>query len=243
MGLPNMFNDIIQKHLNVFAAWVPVVNQFGLGDYGIFADGVFSKLGNITEDFGMTYKESSGTEASIDFTSEGASVVKAGASGGVTEIPAGEIKASVQIEFTKERSFLVKSPTISVISIDNVNMLAKKLASSKDWDGKWKVVYQVYNAIDAVIVSTIEAGTKLDFSGDATAIGKMNLGSAGVNVDTNKTLGLKINGKTGVIGLGLFRVKSTMFGGKKVEILGQEKIGEDNTVILIDPKKPVTDDV
>jgi hypothetical protein len=243
MGLPNMFNDIIQKDLNVFAAWVPVVNKFSLGDYGIFADGVFSKLGNIKEDFGITFKESPGTEANIDYTSEGANIIKGGAKGGVTEVPGAEIKASIQIEFTKERSFLVKSPTISVVNIDDVQMLGKKLATSKDWDGKWKVVYQVYNAIDAVIVSTIEAGTKLDFNGDATAIGKMNLGSAGINIDTNKTLGLKINGKSGVIGLGLFRVKSSLFGGKKVEILGEEKIGEDNSVIVVDPKKPVTDDV
>jgi hypothetical protein len=41
MGLPNQFNDIIQKHLNVFAAWMPVVNKYSLGDYGVFSDGVF----------------------------------------------------------------------------------------------------------------------------------------------------------------------------------------------------------
>ena len=43
MGIPNQFNDIIQKHLNVFASWIPIVNKFSLGDYGIFSDGVFSR--------------------------------------------------------------------------------------------------------------------------------------------------------------------------------------------------------
>jgi hypothetical protein len=243
MGLPNQFNDIIQKHLNVFAAWMPIVNKYTLGDYGVFSDGIFSKLGNITEDFQVTFKDGSGSEASIDFTSEGATVVKVGGNAG-TAVGAGEVKASVQIEFKNEKSIMVKSPTITVTTIDNVNEVSKKLIATDKWDGQWKVVYQVYNAIDAVIVSTIEAGTKLDFSGDATAIGQMKLGSAGVNIDTNKTLGLKINGKNGVIGLGLFRIKSKIFGGKKVEILADDlKLGDEKVYIKLDAGKPVEDDL
>ena len=244
MGLPNQYNDIIQKHLDVFAAWVPIVNKYTLGDYGLFADGIFSKLGNITDDFQITFKEGSGSEASIDFTSEGASVVKVDANAGVNVATAGEVKASVQIEFSREKSFLVKSPTITVTTIDNVNEVAKKLKATGEWDGQWKVVYQVYNAVDAVIVSTIEAGTKLDFNGDATALGQMKLGSAGVNIDTNKTLGLKITGKNGVIGLGLFRIKSTLFGGKKVKILADEiELGEEKPAIILNAKEPVKDDL
>src|SRR5687768_12527659 len=98
MGVPNQFNDIIQNHLNVFAAWIPIVNKYTLGDYGIFADGVFSKLGNITEDFGVTFKEGSGSDASIDFTSEGARVIKLVGDTEVAVIPAGEVNASIQIE-------------------------------------------------------------------------------------------------------------------------------------------------
>jgi hypothetical protein len=240
MGVPNQFNDIIQKHLNVFAAWVPIVNKYSLGDYGIFADGTFSKLGNITEDFGVTFTQGSGSDASIDFTSDGASVLKFSGGATVDVIPEGDIKASIQIEFTKEKSFLVKSPTITVVTIENVNEVAKKLRATGNWDGQWKVVFQVYNALDAAIVSTIEAGTKLTFSGDATALKEFKLGNVGVNVDTNKTLGLKINGKTGVIGLGLFRVKSKIFGGFKVAVLGQED--DDNPEVILKPGS-VKDDV
>jgi len=244
MGLPNQFNDIIQKHLNVFAAWMPIVNKYSLGDYGVFSEGVFSKLGNITEDFQVSFKEGTGSEASIDFTSEGASVVKTNAAAGTTVAGAGEAKASLQIEFNKERSFLVKSPSITVTTIENVNEVAKKLIVTDQWDGQWKVVHQVYNALDAVIVSTIEAGTRLDFTGDATAIGQMKLGSAGVNIDTNKTLGLKINGKNGVIGLGLFKIKSKIFGGKKVEILADEiNLGDEKPFIKLNAKDPIKDDV
>ena len=245
MGVPNQFNDIIQKHLNVFAAWVPIVNKYTLGDYGIFADGVFSKLGNITEDFQVKFKKGSGQEASIDFASEGVSIVKAGANTGVSVAPTGNVKANVQITFSREKSFLIKSPTITVATIENVNEVAKKLKATGQWDGKWKVVHQVYNALDAVIVSTIDAGTKLDFNGDASALGQMKLGGAGVNIDTNKALGLKINGKSGVIGLGLFKLKSKLFGGWKVDVLAQKahEDEDDDVAIILNPGDIKKDDL
>jgi hypothetical protein len=245
MGIPNLFNDIIQKHLNVYAAWVPIVNNYRLGDYGIFSDGVFTKLGNVTDDFQVTFTVGSGNPASIDFTSESASIVKIGGSAGVDVAPAGNVKASIEIEFKKEKSFLVKLPTITVTTIENVNELAKKLKDTGNWDGKWKVVHQVYNALDAVVISTIEAGTKINFSGDATALGDMKLGSAGVNIDTNKALGLKINGKNGPIGLGLFRIKSKLFGGWKIDILSldETKDEDEEDAIILDAASSIENDL
>jgi hypothetical protein len=243
MGIPNEFNDIIQKHLNVFAAWVPIVNNYSLGDYGIIADGVFSKLGNIKDDFGVSFSEEPGQPADIDFTSEGATITKVGANAGVAVGGTGDVKANVEIAFAKEKSFLVKSPVINVTNIKDVNEVAKKLKATGNWDGQWKVVHQVYTAQDAVIVSTIAADTKLDFSGDLTALGQMKLGGAGVNLDTNKTLGLKINGKSGVIGLGLFRIKSKLFGGWRVNILAGETEEEQDDAIILEPGDIKRDDV
>lgn len=236
MGMPNQFNDIIQKHLDVFAAWIPIVNKYALGDYGIFADGVFDRLGNITDDFGITFKTGSGSEASIDFTSANARVIKFNANAEVPVIPEGAVDARIDIEFQSEKSFLVKSPTITVVTIDNVNAVGNQLKQLKDWDGKWKVVHKVYNAVDAVIVSTIAAGTKLTFTGNANALEQLKLGSASVNINTSRELGLKINGKNGVIGLGLFMVKSGIFGGKKVKILA-EGVEEGGPFIKVKPSE------
>lgn len=231
MGTPKQFNNIIQKELNVFAAWVPIVNQYKIGDYGIFADGVFARLGNITDDFKVQFTPGEGEVASIDFTSEGARVIRIAGKAEVDVIPPAATDASVVIEFTKEKSFLVKSPTINVTTIDNINETAKKLKALDNWDGKWKVVHQIYNAKDAVVISSIQAGTKLNFTGNASSLGQMKLGSSDLNIDTNKTLGLKINGKSGIIGLGLFRVKSKLLGGWKVDIL-KESTEVDPLVIL-----------
>ena len=73
----------------------------------------------------------------------------------------------------------------------------------------------------------------------------MKLGSAGINIDTNKALGLKINGKSGVIGLGLFKLKSKLFGGWKVDVLAQKahEDEEDEAAILLKPGDVKKDDL
>jgi hypothetical protein len=234
MGIPNQFNDIIKNHLNVFAAWIPVVNKYGLGDYGIFADGVFSKLGNIKDDFQVSFIEGSGAEASIDFTSSASSVKKFNAGAQVDTIPAATVDAKVEVGFQNENSFMVKSPVITVAVIENVNAVAMQLKATGKWDGVWKVVYQVYSAQDAVIVSTVSPNTTLTFGGDVNALEKLRLGNAGVNISSNKALGLNIQGKSGVIGLGLFMIKTGIFGGSKTKILG-EKIGDEDAEEVASP--------
>ena len=213
MGIPAQFNDIIQRHLKVSAAWLPVTNNFTLGDYGIISEGVFTKMGNIRE-FNVAYTTAEGPDASIDFTSADTTVVKFAAGVEVSVIPAGAIDAKISFKFEKERSFLVQAPVIKMTAIDNVNQVATQLKKSDAWERKWKVVYQVYHAIDPVIVSTISAGTEITFSGDANALKELKVGNASVELGTNKELGLKVMGKAGIIGLGLFKL-GIIGGGPK----------------------------
>lgn len=220
MGIPKQFNDIIQKHINVHAAWLPVTNTFELGDYGIVSDGVFTKMGNVKE-FTNVARPGKGPDASLDFTSANTTVIKFAAGSQVDVIPGGAIDAKITFKFEKERSFLVKAPVISVSTIENVNEVANKLRDAKGWRRKWKVVYQTYHALDPVIVSTISAGTEVTFSGDASALKSMKIGNASVNLNTTKELGLNIHGKAGVIGLGLFKLK--LIGGGTEFLSTEEK--------------------
>lgn len=210
MGIPRQFNDIIRKHLNVNAAWLPITNNYTLGDYGIISDGVFVKMGNIQE-FQVPFIESTSPDASIDFTSANTTVVKFAAGIEVSVIPAGVVDAKITYKFGSEKSFLVKAPVIKVNEIQNVNEVATKLRNVKNWGRKWKVVYQVYHALDPLIVSTISAGTELTLSGNVDDLRNVKLGSSAVELGTNKELGLKTHGKAGIIGLGLFRLK--LIGG------------------------------
>lgn len=219
MGIPNQFNDIIQRHLNVNAAWLPVTNSFTLGDYGIISDGVFVKMGNITE-FNVSVTTAEGPEASIDFTSANTKVVNFAAGVEVDVIPAGAVNAKTTFKFENEKSFLVKAPVIKESAIQNVNQVATQLKKEKQWGKKWKVVYQVFHAVDPLIVSTISAGTEITLSGDAEALKNFKVGSASFDLSSNKELGLKVQGKSGIIGLGLFKLR--FFGGAP-NFLGESK--------------------
>lgn len=213
MGLPNLFNDAIQKDLNVYAAWLPITQNYSLGDYGLIADGVFARLGNIKE-FNVSFTEKKGNDTKIDYTSARTKVIKFAAGAQVDVIPAGAADAEVKFEFQDANSFLIKSPVIKVTAIDNVNEVAGKLKAAKGWRRNWKVVYEVYEAQDAVVISTKDANTVLSFTGNASALKDLKLGTAGLNFSCNKKLGLDLQGETGVIGLGLFKLK-TIGGGPK----------------------------
>jgi hypothetical protein len=218
MGLPNQFNDIIHSHLNVHAAWLPMAQIYELGDYGIISDGVFAKLGNISE-FNVSFTSATGPETAIDYTSASTTVTKFAAGAQVDVIPAGAINAKVVFKFNKEKSFLIKSPVITVSAISNVQQVANQLKKAAGWKNSWKVVYETYRAQEAVVISTIDAGTEIAFSGEASALKDLKLGSAGIEYATSKKLGLDIRGKNGILGLGLFKLK--LFGN------GPSFMGED----------------
>jgi hypothetical protein len=48
VGIPKEFNSILQKHPHAHAAWLPITNTYRLGDYGLIAEDVFNKMGNIS---------------------------------------------------------------------------------------------------------------------------------------------------------------------------------------------------
>jgi len=217
MGTPKKFNEVIQEHLHAHAAWLPITNTYRLGDYGLIADGVFNKIGNIKDDFGVTYEEGVGPDANLDFVSANTTVVNTVAGAKVDVIPEGAIGVKVTYKFNDARSFLVKAPTIKVKTIENLNKLAGQLQSRNDWESKWRVVWQTYHAENSLLISTLAEGGEVGFSGEAAALKQLHLGdvSANLSISDSKSLGLTMMGKAGVIALGLFKL-GWLFGGIKV---------------------------
>jgi hypothetical protein len=73
VGTARLFSKILHKEIDVHAAWVPVTNTFGLGDYGVISDGVFVKMGNIDE-YGVTFRKAGGDPSRLKFRSDGTTV-------------------------------------------------------------------------------------------------------------------------------------------------------------------------
>ena len=223
-GTAKRFNRILQKEINVHAAWLPVANTSALGDYGLISDGVFTKMGNISE-FGIDAHGASGNPIGLDFSSEGTRVFKLIGDTEVDTLPDSDIEAKVRIEFSKQDSFLLKAQ-LNTFEMQSVAMVARSLSQAPGWRKKYRVVSAVYTGEDCMILSTREANSKVELSGKADALKKFDLGKveAGLNYDSTKQLGLEIVGDSGVVGLGLFRlgfggnVRVLSLDGAKVEI-------------------------
>jgi hypothetical protein len=237
MRLAKQFNDTIQQQLNIFAAWLPVANTFQLGDYGIMDDGVFTKMGNIKE-LGIAFSTGKGNDASIDFTSASTKVINFAAGVEVDVIPEGALNAKVTFDFQNEKSMLIKSPAINVNTIENVNEIGQKLIENPKWQRKFKVVHQTYTAREVAIMSTIDAGTKITFSGDVKALQQLNVGNINVGYQSTRKLGLDLQGVEGVIGLGLFQIVKGGFlgwGEAEIKILADDEKGDELEIQYLSP--------
>ena len=236
MGLAAQFESIIERQLNVHAAWVPITTPYKLGDYGLISDGVFQKLGNIQDDFDVTFTEGTGPEATLSFVSDNTTVVDASTGAAINLNPQGELQANVTYKFHQDKSFLVKAPIITVSVIENVNQVAKQLKKADDWRNKFKVVFQVFVAQNPLILSTVEGGTEVTIGAEGTALKSFNVGSAsvGFSMKTTKELGLNISGKTGVIALGLFKLNFFSGNTEFMSIGDEGKVENLNGATLTD---------
>jgi hypothetical protein len=189
MGLAAQFETIIERQLNVHAAWVPITTPYKLGDYGLISDGVFQKLGNIKDDFNISFTEGTGPEATLSFVSDNTTVVDSSTGAAINLNPQGEIKANVTYKFQQDKSFLVKAPIITVSMIENVNQVAKQLKKVDDWRNKFKVVFQVFVAQNPLILSTVEGGTEVTLGAEGSALKQFNIGNASANFSLKNNQG------------------------------------------------------
>jgi hypothetical protein len=214
MGIASKLEGILQKQIKCHAAWLPLANSFALGDYGLISGGVFTKMGSVKE-FGGSWGEEQSPSVKLDFVSAGTTVTNFVGEAEVKALPKLAANASVRYKFEEAESFLLRASTVRVNSISNLNALMKSLKSKGDWEKRFSVVRQVWLAEDAAVLCTLKAGTEVTFSGDVPALEQLSIGKADVSLSiaTSQELGLKLVGKTGVIGLGF--AKFGFFGDVK----------------------------
>jgi hypothetical protein len=229
MSLPKDYNQALHKHANFYAAWFPVTMPFGVGDYGVFQDGVFQKIGHLNDvrddGFDVQIRTAKGEPVSIDFLSEGVSSVKTVAGAPVADLPSvADLEAKLTYEFHKKNSFVVKAAEMNVERMDNIRDVADRLAKMRR-DGKWShrycVVSTTYTGLNCLVLLSSEAGTKVEFEASASALKQLDLGNFQIkpSVSFSSDKILRSMGKTGVLGLGLFKL--TIFRGN-LKLLGPE---------------------
>lgn len=213
MGLANAYNRIIREHLRVHSAWLPITNVFALGDFGVIQNGIFTREGNIA-DLGIAFATKHGPAAEINFASSSVTLTRI--EGGV-EVGAfsgsAVVDASLKIRLGRKHAMLLKAAQIRSSEIDNVLAVANALHGHPDWRWRYRFVRSTYAASNAIMYASRSSDTEVTLAGKASALEQIDLGSfsAEVSVAANRDLALDIIGKTGVIGLGLAKVK--LLGG------------------------------
>ncbi|MEN2282415.1 hypothetical protein AAGF08_09780 [Algoriphagus sp. SE2] len=219
-GLAQKFNDVLQKELNLHAAWFPITNTFEIGDFGLFDNGLFRTVGNIKRDYPeIELVVDKGNEASIDFKSDGTSMQSLNANGEAATLGSlGNADAKLKIKFTQENSIVLKAKMTSD-ELKNIDEVGRKLALKSSWNKKYKVVSTVYNGEGSVIICSREAGTEVTISASADVLKQVEGGKVdgGLEIQSNKESVFSSIGDSGVIGLRFFKLK---WLGQGINVLG-----------------------
>ena len=192
----------------MYAAWLPVTNTLKVGDFGIINGGVFRALGNIKDTFGIDFNVEEGPNTEVDIASEGTTVVKVV---GGAEVPAfppnGGLEAKINVNFSKENSFLVKSK-LTCQQMSNIQEVAWKLVKEKRWKRTYKVVETTYTGKDCVIILSSQSNTTVGLTGSVDALKQLEAGQASVDIGVEREdkASFQSIGEEGVIGIRLFKL-------------------------------------
>lgn len=212
MSTARAYDRIIRRHLRRHAAWIPVVSPFEVGDYGFYDGGVFRQIGNIRSRLGIEFETKPGGQVSLDFqTRKGTEVTFfVEGRGEVPQLPDTDVEARIDFAFTGSRSFLLKAPVVTSTTMQDIAGVAAQISQlpRRSWRRRYKLVTEVLSAKEAVMVGTQTRNTTVSLNGKANILRQLDLGNvaAGVKVTANRDIGLRVEGESGSIALGLVRV-------------------------------------
>jgi hypothetical protein len=227
MGIASAYNRILRRQINQHAAWLPITNTFGLGDFGVVSNGLFTRIGNVA-DLGIGYKQRSGPPSKLDYSSSSVSSTRIEAGGNVPAFSdSASIDAQLVFSFERQSTFVLKAAQVVSHEIEDIFAVAAALHRHGGWRRRYRFVTRVYHAKNPLILASRESATKVTLSGKAAALKQVELGNiaAEIGVTASRELALEITGQTGVIALGLGRVTLAGAAGPLSVEPGKPEVG------------------
>lgn len=208
MSLARSAARVIRQQLRAHVAWLPLANNFQLGDFGVISSGIFTRLGNV-RNLGCKFAVRSTAGAPFEFRSGGTTevTIEADAKG---QLAAGvDAEAGLRISFASAESLYLRASEIMVHEIDELIPVASVLRNHSQWRLRYRVIHRLWVGTDAVFITSAETDACIELRGSAEAIHGVQQGRVKLDLKVhNKTnVGLDLIGHTGPIALGLFRVR------------------------------------
>lgn len=205
--LPETFDKHLRKAINARAVWLPG-SPVQIGDIMIKKDDLFKQVGHVSE-FGATIRSAAHVDISLDLSSKLVTqkVFQFGAEIGKDQLDL-SAEASVKYEFAGASEFILKTPSLSGLSIQNLLSIGAQLAGKPGWNhGDFFIVAETYGAADWTFLGAKEASRSFDVSGKGAGILSFLTAGISAGVKTSGTVDVKLTGKSGMIGMNLVRVK------------------------------------
>lgn len=208
MSIARTTARILRQQLRAHVAWLPLSNNFDLGDFGVFSGGVFVRLGNIAN-LGVRFDRVRSGENPFEFRSEGTREVRMSGGLAVGAFASHDDDAALRITFTADESLYIRTHALQVSEIGELLPVAAALRRHPQWRSRYRVVHRVWTAFDGVFLSSRGADASIDFTGSVEALKALQAGraEASLQVGARSNVGLDLVGQTGALALGLFRVR------------------------------------
>jgi hypothetical protein len=208
MSLPKVFDKQLQDALNARAVWQPG-KPVQIGDIMVRRDDSFHKAGHIA-DFGATIRSSPHADKSLDLAT---SKVKQRILQGGVELPGSDqldlsAEASVQYEFAGKSQFVLKTPNLKGLSIDNMLMIAGQLSPLPTWrHDKFFIVEETYGAKTWSFLGTDESASNVQISGKGSGILSFLTAGISAGLKSSGAIDVKMLGKGGMLAMNLVRIR------------------------------------
>jgi len=208
MDLPKAFDGELRKAIHARAVWPPAT-PIQIGDVLVYRGDAFHKIANISS-FGATATTLPHNDISLDLAT---SKVKQAIFQGGVQLPDTATldlaaEASVELAFTGDSQFVLKTPTLSGASIQNMLEIGAKVAGLANWDhDNYFIVEELYTATDWSFIGTAKKGATFALKGNGSAI--LSFLSAGISfgLKTSGTIDLKVLGQGGAVAMNVVRVR------------------------------------
>lgn len=208
MSIVRQAARVIRQQLQATIAWLPLANNFELGDFGVFSGGVFTRLGNVRS-LGVDFDSWRSDGPPFDFRSEGTSETRidVAAAGKLGSNVDGE--AGLDIAFARADSLYLHAAEIKIAEIAELLPVAAALRRHPQWRLRYRVVHRVWTAVDGIFITSQEGDAHIELRGSVDAVGRLQKGrgSLDIAVQQKRNVGLDLIGHTGPVALGLFRVR------------------------------------
>ena len=147
---------VIRKQLRAHVAWLPLANNFQLGDFGVISGGIFTRLGNV-RNLGCRFGTRGTDGAPFEFRSGGTTEVEVGLDARANVSPGIDAEAGLRIGFASANALYLRAAQIEVNEIDELLPVAGVLRNHSQWRLRYRVVHRIWTARDAIFITSAES--------------------------------------------------------------------------------------